>query len=181
MSNMSVQAPPQAPRKPATLSNALHVACALGAGLIPLTVFVVLSYYQTIRRAEADLTEIAELALQLARDILQEAELELTRFVNVSGGRLTPESERLLRAIIYTDPYFREARIIDERGLLIYSTVATIDLPIEIPADQRADPSDQPCRSSACTRLPSCVRSRSSSRCRPKGAVRWICWSIRPW
>jgi sensor c-di-GMP phosphodiesterase-like protein len=141
MSNMSVQAPPQAPRKPAILSDALHLACALGAGLIPLTVFVVLSYYQTIRRAEADLTEIAGLALQLAQDILQEAELQLTRFVNVSGGRATPESERLLRAIVYTDPYFREARIIDERGFLIHSTVAPIDLPIEIPADQRADPS----------------------------------------
>jgi hypothetical protein len=177
MSNMSVQAP----RKPAILSDALHVACALGAGLIPLTVFVVLSYYQTIRRAEADLTEIAELALQLARDILQEAELELTRFVNVSGGRSTPESERLLRAIVYTDPYFREARIIDERGLLIYSTVATIDRrrsrfrPTSAPI-----PASDPCRSSACTRVPSCVRSRSSSRCQPKGKVKWICWSIRP-
>jgi sensor c-di-GMP phosphodiesterase-like protein len=140
---MSVQAPPQSPRRPAILSDALHVACALGAGLIPRTVFVMLSYHQTIRRAAADLTEIAELALQLARDILQEAELELTRFVNVSGGRATPEAESLPRAIVYTDPYFREARIIDERGFLIYSTVATIDLPIEIPADQRADPGVQ--------------------------------------
>jgi sensor c-di-GMP phosphodiesterase-like protein len=141
MWDMSVQVPPQAQRRPAILSDAVHVACALAAGLIPLTVFVILSYHQTIRRAEADLTGFAELALQLARDILQEAELELTRFVNVSGGLATPESERLLREIVYTDPYFREARIIDQRGFLIHSTVATLDLPIEMPADQRADPS----------------------------------------
>jgi sensor c-di-GMP phosphodiesterase-like protein len=141
MSHMSVQAPPQAPRRSAHISDALYVACALAAGLIPLMVFVVLSYYQTIRRTEADLTGFAELALQLAQDILQEADLELTRFVNISGGRATPESERLLREIVYTDPYFREGRIIDERGLLVYSTVAVVDPPIEIPAEERADPS----------------------------------------
>jgi hypothetical protein len=47
-------------------------------------VFAVLSYHQTLRRAEADLTQTVEVARQFAQDLLQHAELELTRFVQVT-------------------------------------------------------------------------------------------------
>ena len=98
------------------LSDAVHVLGALAAGLLPLMVFAVLSYHQTMRRAEADLTETVEVARQFVQDLLQQAELELTRFVQVTDGRVSPESKKLLREIVYTNPYFREAGIIDEQG-----------------------------------------------------------------
>ena len=75
------------------------------------------------------------------QDLLQQAELELTRFVQVTDGRVSPESKKLLREIVYTNPYFREAGIIDEKGFLVHSTAAEIETPIAIPPDQRADPS----------------------------------------
>ena len=125
----------------ARLSDAGYVLGALAAGLFPLLVFAVLSYHQTMRRAEADLTQTVEVASQLAQDLLQQAELELTRFVQVTDGRVSREAKRLLREIVYTNPYFREAGIIDERGFLIYSTAAEVETPIEIPPEQRSDPS----------------------------------------
>jgi hypothetical protein len=102
-------------------------------------VFAVLSYHQTLRRAEADLIQTVEVARQFAQDLLQHAELELTRFVQVTDGRVTPESKRLMREIVYTNPYFREAGIIDEQGFLVHSTAAEIETPIPIPPDQRSD------------------------------------------
>jgi hypothetical protein len=77
----------------------------------------------------------------VVQDLLQQAELELTRFVQVTEGRVTPEAKKLLGEIVYTNPYFREAGIIDERGFLVHSTAAEIEPPIAIPADQRAAPS----------------------------------------
>jgi sensor c-di-GMP phosphodiesterase-like protein len=121
------------------LSDAVHVLGALAAGLVPLIVFAVLSYHQTLRRAEADLIQTVEVARQFAQDLLQHAELELTRFVQVTDGRVTPESKRLMREIVYTNPYFREAGIIDEQGFLVHSTAAEIETPIPIPPDQRSD------------------------------------------
>jgi sensor c-di-GMP phosphodiesterase-like protein len=122
------------------LSDAVHVLGALAAGLLPLLVFAVLSYHQAMRRAEVDLTETVEIARRLVQDLLQQAELELIRFVQVTDGRVSPESKKLLREIVYTNPYFREAGIIDEKGFLVHSTAAEIETPIAIPPDQRADP-----------------------------------------
>ena len=82
----------------ARLSDAGYVLGA-AAGLFPLLVFAVLSYHQTMRRAEADLTQTVEVASQLAQDLLQQAELELTRFVQVTDG---VGVSRLLREIVYT-------------------------------------------------------------------------------
>ena len=63
----------------------------------------------------------------MTQDLLQQAELELTRFVQVTDGRVSPEARKLLRGIVYTNPYFREAGIIDERGFLVHSTAADIE------------------------------------------------------
>jgi c-di-GMP phosphodiesterase len=122
------------------LSEAIHVACALAAGLIPLAVFALLSYEDALRRAQTELAETVEVARELAQMILKEAELELTRFVQVTGAQLTPEADKLLRGIVYTNPFFREAGIIDEHGFLVFSTAAAIKAPIEIPRSQRSDP-----------------------------------------
>ena len=138
---MPVQSQPLTSVTPARLSEAVHVLGALAAALLPLIVFAVLSYHQSMRRAEADLTHTVEVARQVVQDLLQQAELELTRFVQVTDGRVSPESKKLLREIVYTNPYFREAGIIDEKGFLVHSTAAEIETPIAIPADQRADPS----------------------------------------
>lgn len=123
------------------LADALPIACALAIGLIPLAVFVVLSRDQTIDRAEASLAEIVEVARHRVEEIVAQAELELTRFVRVTAGRVTLEAERLLDEIVYTNPYFREGGIIDAQGFLIYSTAALVEPPIEIPAELRSDPS----------------------------------------
>ena len=138
---MPVQSQPLTSVTPARLSEAAHVLGALAAALLPLIVFAVLSYHQSMRRAQADLTHTVEVARQVVQDLLQQAELELTRFVQVTDGRVTPESRKLLREIVYTNPYFREAGIIDEQGFLVHSTAAEIETPIAIPPDQRADPS----------------------------------------
>jgi sensor c-di-GMP phosphodiesterase-like protein len=138
---MSVQSQPVTKGTSVRLSDAVHIIAALAAGLVPLMVFAALSYHQTIRRAEADLTETVEVARRFVQDLLQEAELELTRFVQVTDGRVTPESKKLLREIVYTNPYFREAGIVDEQGFLVHSTAAEIETPIEIPSDQRSDAS----------------------------------------
>ncbi len=138
---MPVQSQPLTSVTPARLSEAVHVLGALAAALLPLIVFAVLSYHQSMRRAEADLTHTVEVARQVVQDLLQQAELELTRFVQVTDGRVSPESKKLLREIVYTNPYFREAGIIDEKGFLVHSTAAEIETPIAIPPDQRADPS----------------------------------------
>jgi sensor c-di-GMP phosphodiesterase-like protein len=140
---MPLQSQPVTTSTSARLSDAVHVLGALAAGLLPLIVFAVLSYHQSMRRAEADLTHTVEVARQVVQDLLQQAELELTRFVQVTEGRVTPEAKKLLREIVYTNPYFREAGIIDEKGFLVHSTAAEIETPIAIPADQRADASDK--------------------------------------
>lgn len=124
----------------AKLSDALHVACALATALIPLAVFVVISYQQAISSAQADLTDIVSMARERAQEIFRAAELELTRYARVTEGRITPESKNLLREIVYTNPYFREGGLLDERGFLVYSTVAAIEAPIWIPSEQRSDP-----------------------------------------
>ena len=138
---MSVQSQPLAKGTSVRLSDAVHVLAALAVGLVPLMVFAVLSYHQTMRGAEAGLTETVEVARRFVQDLLQQAELELTRFVQVTDGRVTPESKKLLREIVYTHPYFREAGIVDEQGFLVHSTAAEIETPIEIPPDQRSDAS----------------------------------------
>jgi VIT1/CCC1 family predicted Fe2+/Mn2+ transporter len=53
---MSVQSQPVTKGTSAKLSDAAHVLAALAAGLVPLLVFVVLSYHQTMQRAQSDLT-----------------------------------------------------------------------------------------------------------------------------
>jgi sensor c-di-GMP phosphodiesterase-like protein len=136
---MPDQSQPLTSVTPARLSEAAHVLGALAAALLPLIVFAVLSYHHTMRRAETDLTRTVEMARGVVQDLLQQAELELTRFVQVTEGRVTPEAKKLLQEVVYTNPYFREAGIIDERGFLVHSTAAEIETPIAIPADQRAD------------------------------------------
>jgi sensor c-di-GMP phosphodiesterase-like protein len=79
-------------------------------------------------------------ARERADEILRTAELDLTRFAQVTEARVTPEARNLLREIVYTSPYFREGGIIDERGFLVYSTAAAIGAPIRIPSEQRSDP-----------------------------------------
>jgi sensor c-di-GMP phosphodiesterase-like protein len=124
----------------AKLSDALHVACALATALIPLAVFAVMSHYQAISNARADLTGIVSMARERAQEIFRTAERELTRYARVTEGRLTPESKNLLREIVYTNPYFREGGLLDAQGFLVYSTVAAIEEPIWIPNEQRSDP-----------------------------------------
>ena len=124
----------------ARLFDAFHVACALATALIPLTVFVVISYHQAISSAQADLADIVRMARERAQEILRAAELELTRYARVTEGRITPQSKNLLREIVYTNPYFREGGLIDERGFLVYSTAAVIEEPIWIPSEERTDP-----------------------------------------
>jgi c-di-GMP phosphodiesterase len=122
------------------LFDVFLVACVLATALAPLAVFVVISYRQAISSAEADLTDIVEVARARVEEILREADLELTRFVQVTHARLTPEAKSLLREIVYTNPYFREGGIIDERGFLIYSTAGVLEEPIRIPSAERSDP-----------------------------------------
>ena len=59
---MPVQSQPLTSVTPARLSEAAHVLGALAAALLPLIVFAVLSYHQSMRRAEADLTHTVEVA-----------------------------------------------------------------------------------------------------------------------
>ena len=132
---------PSTPRYPrGRLFGASLVACALATALMPLTVFVVISYRQAIGSAEADLTDIVKVARARVEEILRAAQLDLTRFEHVTQARITPEAENLLREIVYTNPYFREGGIVDERGFLIYSTARVIDEPIWIPSEERSDP-----------------------------------------
>jgi sensor c-di-GMP phosphodiesterase-like protein len=122
------------------LFNAVHVLCALAAVLIPLAVWVLVSYHEALISAEGELTDIVKVARGRAEEILTSADLELTRFVQVTGGRLTPEARNLLREIVYTSHFFREGGLIDERGFLVFSTAAEIEQPVRVPAAGRANP-----------------------------------------
>ena len=138
---MPVQSRPVTRSTSARLSDAVHVLGALAAALLPLIVFAVLSYHQTLRRAEADLTQTVEMARRVVQDLLHQAELELTRFVQVTDGRVSRD-QAAARDRLY-QPLFPRSRDHRRKGFLVHSTAAEIETPIAIPADQRADPRRQ--------------------------------------
>jgi sensor c-di-GMP phosphodiesterase-like protein len=130
-------------RKQRPVNQLVYVVAAVVAGLVPTVAFVTVSYFQEIRETQVTLRKLVALAVQRAERLLTDAEVKLTRFVTVTEGRVTPESVKLLGQLVYNDPRFREAGIIDERGYLVHTTVSPIEYPIEVAPDQRSKPEAQ--------------------------------------
>jgi sensor c-di-GMP phosphodiesterase-like protein len=137
---MSVLLPRTLRDPPGRLFNTVHVLGALAAALIPLAVFMLVSYRETLSSAEAKLADIVQVARQRVQEILHSADRELARYVQVTERGVTPEARNLLREIVYRSPYFREGALVDGRGLLVYSTAAPIEAPVRISSESRADP-----------------------------------------
>ena len=118
----------------------VYVVAAVTAGLVPTVAFVTVSYFQEIRETQATMRQLVALAVQRAERLLTDAEVKLTRFMTVSEGRVTPESLKLLGQLVYNDPRFREAGIIDERGYLIHTTVRPLEAPFKVAPERKSTP-----------------------------------------
>ncbi|MEO1092853.1 MAG: EAL domain-containing protein, partial [Pseudomonadota bacterium] len=123
------------------MADGLLMLAGLAAGLVPIAVVMALSYIDTVRRAERDLNAIAVIAGKVANHALDTARLDLGRFVTVTDLELTPTARRLLDDIVYRNPFYREAGVIDAAGMLVHSTAAGFVEPFPASPETRADPS----------------------------------------
>ncbi len=122
-------------------STVLLVLGALAAGYVPLLVFVALSYQHTLARSEQQLLQIAQIAVRLGDEAFDRASATLTRLARVSDLEPTPATARLFSDAVYGEPLFREIGIVDQDGMLVYSTADRFEEPFAASPGTRADPS----------------------------------------
>jgi sensor c-di-GMP phosphodiesterase-like protein len=117
------------------------VAAALAA-VLPVALLLTLSYRQTLTRAHTQLTDVVEVAAGIADDVIARAQFNMQRFARITNLELSDMAKRLLDDMVYVDPFFREAGVIDAEGWLVHSTASGFTSPFLVTAESRADPAD---------------------------------------
>lgn len=113
-----------------------HISLAIVASVIPSLVLLTTTYNQTISTAESHLNQEVELAKNRADNLLAEAESILYRLRQDTDKQSPTQSINLLRRIIYNDPRFREAGIVNEAGFLVATNFGTTKPPLKIADEQ---------------------------------------------
>ncbi len=121
-------------------SRALVAGTALGLGLLPIAVLMALSYRQSLADAQERLDLLVEVAGRHADAAIERTSHRLEQFARITDLTPSPVAQRWLQDVVYTDPFIREAGILDTSGALIYSTADETLEPFDVPAYARADP-----------------------------------------
>jgi sensor c-di-GMP phosphodiesterase-like protein len=112
----------------------------LAVTLVPAVVLLTISYFQAIHRTQDWLRDNIDTATRRTDRLLEAAETILTRIGEDTEGRVSPETFNLIRRYVYTDPRFREAGIIDEKGFLVLTSLGPVNPPIPVLPQHRLDP-----------------------------------------
>lgn len=111
--------------------------------VIPSVVLLGVTYLQTLRSAEASLGQTVERFVNRSNLLLETADHVLYRLRKEVGTVPTGELQRHLAQLVYDDPRFREAGVIDGSGNLIVTNFGLVQPPLPIPVEARADPGNQ--------------------------------------
>ncbi|MBX3357404.1 MAG: EAL domain-containing protein [Phycisphaeraceae bacterium] len=126
---------------PSRRRNALpFVVLALLAGLGPMVVVLWLSYSRALERSRESLQTVVDSAFHRAERILQTAEVLLTRLATQTQGKMTAETQGLLRQAVYNQPFFREAGLIDEDSMLVCTSLGPVEPPVRVDSASKSDP-----------------------------------------
>ncbi|WP_008311796.1 EAL domain-containing protein [Leptolyngbya sp. PCC 6406] len=112
------------------------------ASVVPPALLLTLSYYQTLRQAEADLNDAVTQGVRRVDSLLKTADLTLT---NLAADiqhleQLNDEKAlRLVQRVAYKEPRFREVGIIDAQGSLVLTSLGIVEPPISFAPETRAD------------------------------------------
>jgi sensor c-di-GMP phosphodiesterase-like protein len=114
----------------------------LALALLPAILLLWLSHRQAVARAEADLEDHLRIGQKRINELLSTADIRLSRLQADTKATPSPETKKQLDRLVYDDPLFREAGLIDPAGRLVLTTAADQIPPTLIPAAQRSDPRD---------------------------------------
>lgn len=120
----------------------LFIAWVLLASTLPPIAVVVLTRHQALRDHEDSLQRTVDVAVGRANRLLQNADDALHRFVIDSKDAPEPDAVRRLVRLVYDDPRFREAGIIDAEGRLVATNFGPVQPPHPFPPHELADPTD---------------------------------------
>lgn len=123
--------------------DTLSIVVAVLLSLLPVVVFLGLTYRHSVEAARAELDRAAELGAYGADRLLEDGERILTRIAREADLAASPETIRLLSRTEYVEPRFREIGIIDANGALVATNFGPVVPPIPIPREQRSDPADR--------------------------------------
>jgi sensor c-di-GMP phosphodiesterase-like protein len=112
-----------------------YILLAVIASTVPSLVLLVFTYIQTLSRAESSLNQEVELARVRTNNLLEQAEATLYRLAKDTDEQPTAQSINLLRRVIYNDPRFREAGIINQAGFLVATNFGPVNPPLKIPPE----------------------------------------------
>lgn len=112
----------------------LQVLLVITASVIPTAVLLIVSYFQTIASAKANLQDIINSAALKTENLLAAAESILRRN-NIDLQDADAETAaKVLRRQVYNDYRFRETGIINKEGLLFLASLGSVDPPKPISA-----------------------------------------------
>jgi sensor c-di-GMP phosphodiesterase-like protein len=111
--------------------------------ILPTIILLVISYFQAIASAKADLDNIVKIATGETNQLLEDAEVTLRRSNLDLQTADNQTAVNFLRRKIYNDFRFREAGIINKKGLIEVSSLGVLDKPIPAaPAKSQFDPTN---------------------------------------
>src|SRR5262249_55906089 len=108
--------------------------------LAPAALLLALTYGHALDSARADLEEKTQVAAERVNRLLKAADLKLTALVRDALDLPPADLQKHLIRIVYDDPRFREAGVVDEQGRLVLSNFREVDPPIPLPPEKRCDP-----------------------------------------
>ena len=147
---------------------------ALLFGFVPSIAFLTYSYRQAIASNQNRLATVVEEAALKVDRLFETADSLLTRLAADIDDPSNPEALSMLRRIVYNDPRFREAGIINEQGQLVSTSLGLVEAPIQIspqnPSDSTIEKKSQSQKSHAIR--PCVVSENAQSESNKKGTFR---------
>jgi sensor c-di-GMP phosphodiesterase-like protein len=116
------------------------MSAALVATLLPPVMLVAITHAQALQSAERTLEDAVAGAVKRTNRLLSRADAALRGFVAEARETTGQDVPRRLARLVYGDPRFREAGIIDQNGNLVVTNFGPLVPPVPVPPDQRSDP-----------------------------------------
>jgi sensor c-di-GMP phosphodiesterase-like protein len=98
--------------------------------ILPTVILLIISYFQAITSAKADVDNVVKIVTGETNQLLEDAEVTLRRSNLDLQTADNQTAVNLLRRQIYNDFRFREAGIINKKGLIEVSSLGVLDKPI---------------------------------------------------